>query len=192
MKRILSLILLIICLTGCKSASSKKTDVVVKKPKSSEVTVKYAYDTPTGKKKKTYKVAKKLDEKPITLQEKIIDYAKTFEGVKYRFGGDDYKGIDCSGLVFETFRAHDIYLPRISRDMAKQGDKIDLKDTRKGDLLFFKTGNRRNAINHVGIVTEIKDYNIYFIHSTTSKGVIISSLNEDYWLKSFFEARSLL
>lgn len=183
-------LLLIFFLIGCKA--SKRTEVIVKKPK-----------TESSKKKKT-EYAKTVDnivilEKDIkeeveaaSLEDKIINYAKTFQGVKYRFGGTNYSGIDCSGLVFETFRAHEIYLPRISRDIAKQGDKIKLKDTKKGDLLFFKTGNRRNSINHVGIVTEIKDNNIYFIHSTTSRGVIISSLNEDYWLRTFSEVRSFL
>lgn len=122
----------------------------------------------------------------------IIDYAKQFEGVRYKWGGTTDKGMDCSGLVFESFRAYDIYLPRISRDMAKQGEKISLKQTHKGDLLFFKTRNRRNDINHVGLVVAIEDNAIKFIHATTSSGVIISSLNESYWKNAFAEVRRIL
>jgi cell wall-associated NlpC family hydrolase len=122
----------------------------------------------------------------------IIDYAKQFEGVRYKYGGNTDKGMDCSGLVFESFRAYDIYLPRISRDMAKQGEKISLKQTHKGDLLFFKTRNRRNDINHVGLVVAIEDNAIKFIHATTSSGVIISSLNESYWKNAFAEVRRIL
>ena len=123
----------------------------------------------------------------------IVEYAKQFKGVKYRFGGATRAGMDCSGLVFESFRAHDIILPRISRDMAKNGEKIPLKNVDVGDLVFFKTSNRRNDISHVGLVVST-DYNgnIEFIHSTTSAGVIVSSINENYWDKAFVEARRIL
>ncbi|MCL4169391.1 UNVERIFIED_CONTAM: hypothetical protein GTU68_004292 [Idotea baltica] len=100
--------------------------------------------------------------------------------------------MDCSGLVFESFREHDIILPRISRDMAKKGEQIKLKNVLKGDLLFFKTGNRRNSINHVGLIVDIIDNDIKFIHATTGHGVIISGLNETYWHKAFYEARRIL
>ena len=127
-----------------------------------------------------------------TLSIKIIDYAKQFEGVKYRFGGTTRKGMDCSGLVYESFNAYNIQLPRISRDMAKRGKKISLNTVIPGDLLFFKTKNKRNAINHVGLVIASSTGNIKFIHVTTSKGVIISSLSENYWNNSFAEARRIL
>ena len=189
MKRIFIFILILIFIASCKSSkNARRTNVIVKKPKSTSVIIK---QDPTNGNLEVEDHETTIYE-TVPVEQNIINYAKTFEGVRYRFGGTDYKGVDCSGLVFEAFRANDILLPRISRDMAKQGEKIKLKDTKKGDLLFFKTGNRRNTINHVGIVTEIKDNNIYFIHSTTSKGVIISSLNEDYWLNTFSEVRSFL
>lgn len=125
-------------------------------------------------------------------KEHIIDYAKQFEGVKYKWGGTNESGMDCSGLVYQSFRAHDILLPRISRDIAKQGEKIALQDITIGDLLFFKTGNRRNTINHVGLIVSVENNNIAFIHATSSNGVITSWLNDDYWLKAFTEARRIL
>ena len=100
--------------------------------------------------------------------------------------------MDCSGLIYESFKAFNIQLPRVSRDMAKEGDRVDLKDVQVGDLLFFKTNKKRNTINHVGLVTTALPGNIEFIHSTTSQGVIISSLAERYWYFSFAEARRLL
>jgi len=123
----------------------------------------------------------------------IVEYAKQFQGVRYRFGGATKAGMDCSGLVFESFRAHDIILPRISRDMAKNGEKISLNNVEIGDLVFFKTSNRRNDISHVGLVVS-SDYNgnVEFIHSTTSAGVIVSSITETYWDKAFVEARRIL
>jgi murein DD-endopeptidase / murein LD-carboxypeptidase len=122
----------------------------------------------------------------------IIDFARQFEGVRYKAGGTTKAGMDCSGLVFETFKAFNIFLPRISRDMAKEGDKVLIENVKKGDLLFFKTNSKRNVISHVGLVVTALPGNVEFIHSTTSQGVIISSLAERYWYYSFVEARRML
>ena len=123
---------------------------------------------------------------------KIVEYAKTFEGTRYKFGGTDKKGMDCSGLVYTSFKNENILLPRISRDMATKGIEIGLSDTEKGDLLFFKTSKNRKEINHVGLVVENQKGTILFIHSTTSKGVIISSLEESYWKDAFVEVRRII
>ena len=76
--------------------------------------------------------------------------------------------------------------------MATQGNKISLNKTNKGDLVFFRTNKNKKTINHVGLVVENKKGEIFFIHSTTSLGVIISSLNEKYWKNSFVEARKII
>lgn len=133
-----------------------------------------------------------ITSKELSKANNVIDYAKQFSGVKYKFGGNSYDGIDCSGLVFESFKTVDIYLPRISRDMAKQGEKITLDDTQEGDLLFFKTINRRNSISHVGLVVSNQNGAVEFIHSTSSAGVIVSKLSENYWNNAFVEARRVL
>lgn len=122
---------------------------------------------------------------------KIIETAISYNGTKYKYGGTTRKGMDCSGLVYTSFQEHDIALQRASYMMATQGEKIKLKEVRKGDLLFFKTG-RKNRINHVGLVVDIKGQDIRFIHSTTSRGVLISSLKEGYWDHAFIEARRVL
>ena len=176
MKKTLLILLLIISFSSCKSSKRTKerkassTKIVTKKSKTENS------KTVSNKSKADY----------------IIDYAKQFEGTRYKWGGTTKSGMDCSGLVFESFKSYNVLLPRISRDMAKKGNKIQLKKVLKGDLLFFKTGNRRNSINHVGLIVDIIDNDIKFIHSTTGKGVIISGLNETYWLKAFYEARRIL
>ena len=76
--------------------------------------------------------------------------------------------------------------------MAKKGRKISLKNAKKGDLVFFKISRRSNKINHVGLVTSIKNGVIYFIHATTSRGVIVSSLSEKYWKKNFVKSTTIL
>ena len=75
--------------------------------------------------------------------------------------------------------------------MAKIGRKLDQNDIQKGDLIFFKT-NGKHVINHVGMVTEVTDDEIKFIHSSTQKGVIISSTKETYYGKTFEQANRIL
>ncbi|MGC6432263.1 MAG: C40 family peptidase [Jejuia sp.] len=182
MKKYLILCIIILGINSCKS--SKRPKVVTKKSKVENVATKSEAPKDSN-----------FEVKPseLSTSSKIINYSKQFLGTRYKWGGTTKRGMDCSGLVFESFRAHNIYLPRISRDMAKKGEKIELKNVVKGDLLFFKTGkNRRNAINHVGLVIDIKNNAISFIHATTSKGVIISSLNDSYWKSAFIEARKVL
>ncbi len=121
----------------------------------------------------------------------IVSYAKTFNGTRYKYGGTTKKGMDCSGLVYTSFKKENVILPRTSKTMATQGKPISLKKVGIGDLLFFKTNKRKNVISHVGLVVETKGV-IKFIHASTSRGVIISSLDEKYWNKAFTLARRVL
>jgi cell wall-associated NlpC family hydrolase len=100
--------------------------------------------------------------------------------------------MDCSGLVYVAFGEQDIALPRISYQMAEEGRPIKLKKVDKGDLLFFSTGKRSNRISHVGLVVAVDGDDIKFIHSTTSRGVIVSSLREGYWNHAFVKATRVL
>lgn len=112
-----------------------------------------------------------------------------FKGVRYRGGGTTKAGMDCSGMVYATFKIFDITLPRSSHEMTKATNEVKLSEVQKGDLLFFKNSHNRKTINHVGIVTEITDDGeVKFIHSSTSSGVIISSMNEAYHSRTFVKA----
>tara|TARA_R100001369_G_scaffold83164_1_gene115229 strand:- start:2305 stop:2814 length:510 start_codon:yes stop_codon:yes gene_type:complete len=132
--------------------------------------------------------------KPVTSKtaNKIVAYAKTFEGTRYKFGGTTKRGMDCSGLVYTSFKNENIGLPRVSRDMAKQGKRISLRNAEEGDLVFFQTNKSRRVINHVGLVVESRRGVVKFIHSTTSRGVIVSSLDENYWNNAFVEVRRII
>ncbi len=136
-------------------------------------------------------ILENAEEKLVAIKRQIIDYAKTFQGTRYKYGGMSDKGMDCSGLVCVAFEKEDITMPRISRDIAKQGFPISLSKAEEGDLVFFKT-SRKYAINHVGIVVENNQGEIMFIHASTSAGVIISSLYEAYWKKAFVEVRRVI
>ncbi len=124
--------------------------------------------------------------------EQIIATALTFSGVRYKFGGTTRKGMDCSGLLYVSFKEHGIEFPRISYEMANEGRKIKVGKVRRGDLLFFKTRKRGKRINHVGLVVDVDGDDIKFIHSTSSRGVIVSSLRDGYWNYAFVKATRVL
>ncbi len=145
----------------------------------------------------TVKVDKKEieDREAFTGKRSLIDaiIAETKEnlGVPYRMGGLTKAGIDCSGLLYTSFQKFDISLPRTSRDMAQTGYKVDKEEAQKGDLIFFITNGK--SISHVGLITEVKDNGeIKFIHSSTSRGVMISSLNETYFRQRFATIKRVL
>lgn len=121
----------------------------------------------------------------------MVYNAMTFMGVRYHGGGTTTAGMDCSGMVTAVFNIFDIKLPRSSNDMSKVGEKLDRKDIRTGDLIFFRT-NGRSVINHVGMVTEVSDDEIKFIHSSTQSGVIISSTKEPYYQRTFAQANRVI
>lgn len=120
----------------------------------------------------------------------IIDAASRNLGTRYRSGGTSSNGFDCSGLVCVSFEQAEHKLPRSSHEMAKVGFKVSKAKAQKGDLIFFKT--RGNRISHVGIITEVSDNDIKFIHSSTSSGVIISSTNEPYYARRFVQINRVL
>ena len=125
--------------------------------------------------------------------DKIISTALGYAGVKYKYGGTTKKGMDCSGLLYVSFNEHNKTIPRNSRAMANTGSKVALKKVNKGDLLFFHTGRgRKKDVNHVGMVVSVKGKDIKFIHATSSRGVIVSSLKEGYWGAAFIKAKRML
>lgn len=134
-----------------------------------------------------------MDQREVELSfvsSQIINSAFDFYGVRYRYGGTTENGIDCSGLVLNAFSQASIDLPRRSLDMAKVGEKVKKTDAQKGDLIFFKTKGSR--INHVGIITEVSQDEIKFIHSSTTRGVIVSSTKENYYHNRFVQINRVL
>jgi len=136
--------------------------------------------------KSTSSVASKHESKREnkTLVNNLVEKATDNIGVRYKAGGTTRSGFDCSGLVYTTFESEDLKLPRSSYEQAKIGKIIPLNDAKKGDLIFFKT-NKSRQINHVGLITEVNSNEIKFVHSSTSKGVIISSTKEPYYKNAY-------
>lgn len=125
------------------------------------------------------------------LADELIRMASDNLGSRYRSGGTSKNGFDCSGLMYATFSSLDIKLPRSSHQMATIGTVVDPNQAQKGDLIFFKTRGA-NQINHVGMIVEVNDGEIKFIHSATHGGVIISSTKEKYYEKNFTQINRVL
>jgi cell wall-associated NlpC family hydrolase len=105
-----------------------------------------------------------------------------WKSVKYKIGGLSKSGIDCSGFVYVTFlNRFGIKLPRTTELQSKLGDDIAKSRLRAGDLIFFKTGTK---VRHVAIYLG----NGEFIHASTSRGVMISSLDNKYWSKKYWKS----
>ncbi len=172
------------------SCKTSKSNIITSKEKAKEKGI-YSYNG------KPVKVEKGKSSKPYkrgtisVTKFAIVETAKENLGVKYKYAGTTKAGMDCSGLVYSSFMKYDIELSRVSSDMAKEGKEVSKSKAQEGDLIFFKTNNSR-SINHVGIITENNDDELLFIHSSTSKGVIISSLNEEYYAKAFEKIKRIL
>lgn len=119
----------------------------------------------------------------------VIKTAKAYIGTPYKWGGTSRAGMDCSGLLCNSFKSIDHELPRTSASQSKVGEKVSKKQIKKGDLVFFATGKKKRRVTHVGLVTQVRSGEVKFIHSSSSLGVIESSLSSNYYKKRFIMAR---
>lgn len=151
----------IVILTGCHSNRSVSTNT--NSNSQSEVLSKYAGQMKTS--------AAQLK------SEKLYEYIDGWVGVKYKYGGTGKEGVDCSGFVQQVFKnVFQKSLERTATAMVNQCKVIDKSDLSEGDLVFFDISGKNS---HVGIYL----CNNYFIHASTSKGVILSLLTQEYYVK---------
>ncbi len=109
---------------------------------------------------------------------KLYINAAEWIGTPYRAGGDSKHGTDCSGLVAQLYRkTYRIRLSRSTDRQLKESNRIARRNLREGDLVFFTSRASRKKVAHVGIY--LKDGK--FVHASTSRGVIVSSLKERYY-----------
>lgn len=121
-----------------------------------------------------------------TTKAKLEQQYKQYQGIAYKYGGTDKNGFDCSGFVNKVYKdAFNIQLPRTTKEMAKLGKKINRNNLKIGDLVFFKPSKK---YMHLGIYVG----NNLFMHSSSSKGVTKSSINNAYWIKKYKFAKRIL
>jgi cell wall-associated NlpC family hydrolase len=123
---------------------------------------------------------------PSKTAKKLSNVYQQYKGSPYRYGGTDASGFDCSGFINVAFKdAFGMSLPRTTEQLATSGKPIRRDQLNSGDIIIFKTSEKQL---HAGIYTSDGK----FIHASTSKGVIESSLKNDYWHQRYIKARRLL
>ena len=121
-------------------------------------------------------------------QSQLWDHAQTFIGIPYRYGGSTRSGMDCSGVVVRLFL--DVYglrLPHKTSVLHTKGITVSKRSLQVGDLVFFRY-DAPSTPSHVGVFLG----NGVFIHASSSKGVILSGLDDEYYKKRYAGARRIL
>ncbi|ADY53658.1 NLP/P60 protein [Pseudopedobacter saltans DSM 12145] len=117
-----------------------------------------------------------------TSNTKMYQFIYDWIGTPYRFGGNTKKGIDCSGFAKTMYdKVFNTTLLRNSRDIFSMTNPLSKEELKVGDLVFFKIKSR--SITHVGVY--LGDNR--FAHASTSKGVVISDLDEPYYSRYFYK-----
>ena len=120
----------------------------------------------------------------------LLDYAATFRGTRYRSGSSSPAGFDCSGFTSYVYAHFGYSLNRSSYEQVSDGPKVERDDLKPGDLVFFNGRQVGTRVGHVGIVTDVnhEDGTFNFIHSSNSRGVIVSTSDEPYYKRRYVGA----
>lgn len=128
---------------------------------------------------KTYEAKLGIQLEP-NMNRQLLDFVSEWMGVPYRYGGSSKDGTDCSGFIGQVYpQVYGVPVPRTTTAIFNATRQLRMEDTRDGDLVFFRIN--APAVSHAGIYLCAG----YFIHASTSKGVMISNLNEAYWKKYY-------
>ena len=122
----------------------------------------------------------------------IINYAKSFLGVPYRYGGTTPSGFDCSGFINYIFGNFGFDLVRTSYGLAELGTTVKLSDVQPGDLMFFKGSNvNSTTVGHVALVVEVSPDAIKFIHSANTGVRIDNFKTSQYYIQRYIKTKRL-
>jgi len=117
---------------------------------------------------------------------KLYAFVDEWYGVKYQYGGQSKKGVDCSGFCSILYNA--IYgkqIDRTTQALVNKINEVKKENLKEGDLVFFNIAKKINS--HVGVYLA----NQRFVHASTSKGVIISNLENPYYKQNFSKGGSI-
>ena len=136
----------------------------------------------SGLKRKHQEILKNGTEsqkKTVALQNQLLKSYSHWKGTKYALGGDSATGIDCSALTRRVYReVYGYELPRKTDQQIKIGSHISRENLKPGDIVFFRPDEKNNH-------TAVYLGDTLFINASTSKGVVISTLENTYWNKYF-------
>jgi len=122
----------------------------------------------------------------------IINYAKSFLGVPYRYGGTTPSGFDCSGFINYIFGNFGFDLVRTSYGLAELGTTVKLSEIQPGDLMFFKGSNvNSSSVGHVALVVEVTPDAIKFIHSANTGVRIDNFKTSQYYIQRYIKTKRL-
>jgi len=117
---------------------------------------------------------------PGTKRHSIVKTAEKYIGVRYKFGGSDPSGFDCSGYSSYVYKQIGIDLPHSAQQQYANGKRIGIKKAKPGDLVFFRITGWK--ISHVAIY--LGDYK--FIHAPSrGKNISVDDIRKDYWNKRY-------
>jgi len=117
---------------------------------------------------------------------KLYSFIDNWYGVKYRYGGLSKSGVDCSGFCNVLYnQVYNKQIQRTTSQLSKEINKTNKNSLKEGDLVFFHISKKKNS--HVGIYLK----NNRFVHASSSKGVIISSLENPYYKKAYSKGGKL-
>jgi lipoprotein Spr/probable lipoprotein NlpC len=123
---------------------------------------------------------------PAEVKAQLLKQLDEWQGVPYRYGGLTKQGVDCSGFTHVTFAEQfGINLPRTTGSQALKGVVVEQSELLPGDLVFFNTGYKQR---HLGVYVGDKQ----FIHASSSRGVMMSRLDNPYWQDAYWHSRRVL
>jgi lipoprotein Spr len=118
---------------------------------------------------------------------KLYQFVYDWIGTPYRLGGDNKKGVDCSKFAYQLYdKVFNTVIGSNSRNIFSMVNPVNKEELQEGDFVFFKIKSR--SISHIGVY--IGDNK--FAHASSSRGVMISNLNEPYWQRYYYKGGRLL
>lgn len=134
-----------------------------------------------------------LAEKETALRKMLVEKARQYVGVRYRYGGvNPGNGFDCSGFTSYVMRHFNIRLDHSSRAQSQVGRQVKLSEARPGDLIAFRRSSR-SSVSHVSMVVSNSDEGVVMIHSSSSGGVIVQNLSHSsYWRRRIYTVRDVV